>query len=401
MICDAARPFFNTALQERLSRLRVSPGLHATAASIDPEKILQKVMVSCLPKVSRLGHLSEWRQEVGGLLLGLCASAASDDLRYLDAFNNFFEAVEWLPEWRADASWREVEANYALLLRSHLERTPPAAKTGPTVLADMSSPAASPPPATVLRRVLILADNARAAARIYEPVSSLAGMDVHILVCNNSNRRLPGFYARQLAILALAAISRAPQLVKAVWRRQVHLRGTALHSAPVTQWLSAGRFWLGLHAMGVIYRAAALSAFERGVLNAHIGLLPAYRGRSVMEWSLLAGAPTGITVFVMDAGIDTGKEIVLREEIAVTGQTSILRAKRFLFEQDGRLFRQAIARLLAPDFIPAANDESGHRYYMMSSLLVGVAEEVLRGQGHSDPIDQRAEAAGRVGIRRA
>jgi hypothetical protein len=34
--------------------------------------------------------------------------------------------------------------------------------------------------------------------------------------------------------------------------------------------------------MGVIYREALFAAFGRGVLNAHIGLLPEYRGRSVM-----------------------------------------------------------------------------------------------------------------------
>jgi hypothetical protein len=38
-----------------------------------------------------------------------------------------------------------------------------------------------------------------------------------------------------------------------------------------------------LHATDVIYRTETLQAFRLGILNAHIGVLPRYRGRSVME----------------------------------------------------------------------------------------------------------------------
>jgi hypothetical protein len=43
-----------------------------------------------------------------------------------------------------------------------------------------------------------------------------------------------------------------------------------------------------------------------GVLNAHPGLLPDYRGVDVIPWALRNGDPLGVSVHYVDAGIDTG-----------------------------------------------------------------------------------------------
>src|SRR5437016_1003145 len=99
-----------------------------------------------------------------------------------------------------------------------------------------------------------------------------------------------------------------------------------------------------------------------------------------MEWSLLAGKPTGITVFFVDPGIDTGREIVLRREFPVSGRGDIEASKRFLFERDGEMYREALARLLAPGFAPEEN-LGGRRYYVMSGLLRSVVEELLAAGG--------------------
>jgi len=56
---------------------------------------------------------------------------------------------------------------------------------------------------------------------------------------------------------------------------------------------------VGLHAANVIYREPTISAFRLGILNAHIGILPKYRGKSVAEWSILQGDSTGATVFFL------------------------------------------------------------------------------------------------------
>src|SRR4029078_809624 len=75
---------------------------------------------------------------------------------------------------------------------------------------------------------------------------------------------------------------------------------------------------VGLHKAGVIYRDVTIDAFRLGILNHHIGILPAYRGRSVLEWSILQGDPVGVTVFFIDTGIDTGSRILLSEEVDIS-----------------------------------------------------------------------------------
>ena len=88
---------------------------------------------------------------------------------------------------------------------------------------------------------------------------------------------------------------------------------------------------VGLHKAGVIYRDATIQAFHLGILNHHIGILPAYRGRSVLEWSVLRGDRVGVTVFFIDTGIDTGSRILLSEQIDISSFQSVAEAKQYLF----------------------------------------------------------------------
>ena len=137
---------------------------------------------------------------------------------------------------------------------------------------------------------------------------------------------------------------------------------------------------VGLHKSGVIYRKATINAFRLGILNPHIGILPAYRGRSVMEWSLLQGDPTGIFVFFVDSGIDTGERIVHSEQVDVSNLGSAGEAKRFLFDLDGKFFRKALELLQSENPVYTTNDCSGRRYDVMSKLFLEVVEDLLERQ---------------------
>jgi phenylacetate-CoA ligase len=65
-----------------------------------------------------------------------------------------------------------------------------------------------------------------------------------------------------------------------------------------------------------------------GIINAHMALLPKYRGMNVLEWSLLCKDPVGVTAHLIDEGIDTG-DILLEEKIILDKGDTIdaLRAK--------------------------------------------------------------------------
>lgn len=149
------------------------------------------------------------------------------------------------------------------------------------------------------------------------------------------------------------------------------------HHGRTVETLKRLKLDVGLHKAGVIYRDVTIHAFRLGILNHHIGILPAYRGRSVLEWSILQGDPVGITVFFIDAGIDTGSRILVSEEVNVSNCKSGTEAKQYLFDLDKVFFRQALVLLRdnKPSF--RLNDGSGRRYFVMSKLFQRAVDRLL------------------------
>jgi methionyl-tRNA formyltransferase len=67
-------------------------------------------------------------------------------------------------------------------------------------------------------------------------------------------------------------------------------------------------------AYGLILPQAVLDLPRLGCLNIHASLLPRWRGAAPIQRALLAGdARTGISIMLMDAGLDTGPELLRRE----------------------------------------------------------------------------------------
>ena len=165
--------------------------------------------------------------------------------------------------------------------------------------------------------------------------------------------------------------------LKLVGKRNVIRFRKPLHDRETISRLQELNLDVGLHKSGSIYSSATIECFRLGILNAHIGLLPKYRGRSVMEWSLVQGDPTGISVFFVDAGIDTGARIVLSESVDVSHYKTIAEAKQYLFDCDARLYRRAIEKLQQDEESFQVNDGSGKRYYVMSKLLQDIAQQNL------------------------
>jgi methionyl-tRNA formyltransferase len=68
---------------------------------------------------------------------------------------------------------------------------------------------------------------------------------------------------------------------------------------------------------GRILPRALLDLARLGALNVHPSLLPKYRGATPIQGALAAGErETGVTIMLMDAGMDTG-DVVLQEHVAV------------------------------------------------------------------------------------
>lgn len=229
-------------------------------------------------------------------------------------------------------------------------------------------------------RVAAIAGSLAAGMRIAREIDTLPGIDLYIVCCN---LKMEAPFLRWLREFALALrSSHSWTSIRRVWSYRSSGRlvilDRPLDDPASVERLTALRCDVGLHIANVIYREATIEAFRLGILNAHIGILPGYRGRSVAEWSVLRGDPTGITVFFVDSGIDTGSRIVLHEFVSSAGATSVRALKTILFGQDKRLYRKALEALSSEGFHYDHNDVSkGKRYYVMSQLFSCVVDTIL------------------------
>lgn len=230
-------------------------------------------------------------------------------------------------------------------------------------------------------RTGILAHSFSSAFAIYKAVQDLPGQEVFIILSPSPHRSAGTSHLANLARFVLTTLKdfdpKPLQLL--LTGRLVFLR-RPLHDEQSVDTLRKLKLDVGLHKAGVIYRDVTINAFRLGILNHHIGILPAYRGRSVLEWSILQGDTVGVTVFFIDTGIDTGARILISEEVDISSYTSVTEGKEYLFSLDRIFFRKALALLAEgkPSF--QLNDGTGPRYFVMSKLFQGVVERLMQAR---------------------
>lgn len=228
-------------------------------------------------------------------------------------------------------------------------------------------------------RTGILAHSFSSAFAIYKAVEDLPGQEVFIIISPSPHRSARTSHLANIARLVLTTLKGfdLKPLQLFAGGRLIFLGG-AFHDHKSVNTLKKLKLDVGLHKAGVIYRDVTIDAFRLGILNHHIGILPAYRGRSVLEWSILQGDPVGITVFFVDTGIDTGARILMSEEVDISKCRSVTEAKQYLFSLDKAFFRRALALLSEGSQAFQLNDGSGRRYFVMSKLFTGVVERLLQ-----------------------
>ena len=85
------------------------------------------------------------------------------------------------------------------------------------------------------------------------------------------------------------------------------LRVNSLNAEKCIDFVKDQEIDLLIYAGGGILRKDIIQAPKLGVLNAHSGHLPFFRGMNCIEWSLLAQSTPHTTIHFIDVGIDTGK----------------------------------------------------------------------------------------------
>jgi len=111
-------------------------------------------------------------------------------------------------------------------------------------------------------------------------------------------------------------------------------------------------------AFGQILRPAVLALPPHGCLNVHASLLPCYRGAAPIPAAILAGeVVSGVTLMVMDEGLDTGPILAQKEWPLAPGETTASLTGS-LARLGARLVVENLPYWLAGVIRPQAQDES-------------------------------------------
>ena len=137
-----------------------------------------------------------------------------------------------------------------------------------------------------------------------------------------------------------------------------------------------------IHAGAGILRRGVLSAPKLGTLNAHMGILPRYRGMNVAEWAGLEGSTVGCTVHLINEGIDTG-DIIAVAEVDSESADSIFSLRALVDDAQIALLGRVVRWIVESGTLPPARPQSageGRQYFEMHAELRGLLEQKLAAQ---------------------
>ena len=140
-----------------------------------------------------------------------------------------------------------------------------------------------------------------------------------------------------------------------------------------------------IHAGAGILRRGVLSTPKLGTLNAHMGILPRYRGMNVAEWAGLERSKVGCTVHLINEGIDTG-DIIAVAEIDSGSADSILSLRALVDDAQISLLGKVVRWIVESGALPPARSQSareGRQYFEMHAELRALLERKLATQKRS------------------
>jgi methionyl-tRNA formyltransferase len=111
-------------------------------------------------------------------------------------------------------------------------------------------------------------------------------------------------------------------------------------------------------AYGKILPQRILNIFKHGAINIHGSLLPKYRGSSCMQAAILNGdKKTGITIMLMDAGMDTGN-ILKQFKVDINDRETISTLHDKLSELSAKTLPNTLMEYLKGNIKPQKQNEN-------------------------------------------
>lgn len=111
-------------------------------------------------------------------------------------------------------------------------------------------------------------------------------------------------------------------------------------------------------AFGQILPQAVLDLPRYGSLNIHASLLPRYRGVSPISEAILQGdSETGVTIMLLDAGVDTGP-MLLKRTVPLTGEETTGSLTATLEQVGAQALMEALPLWIGGQITPTPQDET-------------------------------------------
>ncbi len=127
-------------------------------------------------------------------------------------------------------------------------------------------------------------------------------------------------------------------------------------------------------AYGQILRPNLLELPSLGCINVHGSLLPRWRGAAPIQAAILAGdVETGITIMLMDAGIDTGDMLSQRALPIANDDTAETLFKK-LAPIGAELLVETLPKYLSGEIKPQPQPEEGATYAKMLKKIDGLLD---------------------------
>jgi methionyl-tRNA formyltransferase len=86
-----------------------------------------------------------------------------------------------------------------------------------------------------------------------------------------------------------------------------------------------------------IIKGDVIDAFEGRIVNLHMSYLPWNRGADPNAWSIIDETPKGVTVHLIDRGVDTG-DIIFQRRVAIADEDTLARSYENLRDAMETLF---------------------------------------------------------------
>lgn len=114
---------------------------------------------------------------------------------------------------------------------------------------------------------------------------------------------------------------------------------------------------------GIIVTKDVIEAFELGIVNSHFSLLPEWRGADPITFAILSGqTKTGVSLMLIDEGLDTGK-ILVQKSLLINADATTTSLTTELIELSDQLLKDNLPKFVSGQLKPRSQPHPDRATY--------------------------------------